>query len=82
MDNISEMQYSNLRKNYNSICDDILGENYYTMAMDVYVADDEISNDIKRKFKNQNDTIRYLKSLLFISCVVNFIQIVLYIVMK
>lgn len=46
---ISLLQYDNLRKHFQMMVDEILGENYYNMAMDVYDCDRICCEDIIRK---------------------------------
>ena len=43
------MQYESLRNNFNSMVDDVMGEGYYNMAMDVYDCDRICCEDITRK---------------------------------
>jgi hypothetical protein len=45
---ISLLQYESLRKNFNKMFKDVLGEDYYNMAMDVYDADRICCEDITR----------------------------------
>ena len=46
---ISLLQYESLRKNFKKMVKDVLGEDYYNMAMDVYDADRICCEDITRK---------------------------------
>ena len=48
-DEISKRQYANLRENFNKLVKDVLGDDYYNMAMDVYDADRICCEDIARK---------------------------------
>lgn len=48
-DEISKMQYASLRKNFNKLIRDVLGDDYYNMAMDVYDADRICCEDIAIK---------------------------------
>lgn len=43
------LQYDSLRKNFHKMVDDVLGKDYYNMAMDVYDCDKECCEDITRK---------------------------------
>ena len=45
------LQYNSLRKNFNAMVTDILGSDYYNMAMDVYEADKICCEDITKKAK-------------------------------
>lgn len=46
---ISLLQYASLRKNFSKMVDDVLGKDYYNMAMDVYDSDKCCCEDITRK---------------------------------
>ena len=46
---VSLLQYKNLRKNFSRMVDNVLSEDYYNMAMDVYDADRICCEDITRK---------------------------------
>ena len=43
------LQYDSLRVNFNSMVRDVLGSDYYNMALDVYDADRICCEDITRK---------------------------------
>lgn len=46
---IALLQYENLRKNFQQMVDDVLGEGYYNMEMDVYDCDAVCCEDITKK---------------------------------
>ena len=46
---IALLQYESLRENFNKMIDDVLGKDYYNMAMDVYDCDRICCEDITRK---------------------------------
>ena len=48
---IALLQYQSLRKHFNNLVSNVLGEDYYNMAMDVYDADRICCEDIARKCK-------------------------------
>lgn len=48
---IALLQYQSLRNNFNKLIDEVLGEDYYNMAMDVYDADRICCEDIAKKCK-------------------------------
>ena len=48
---IALLQYESLRNNFNKLIDEVLGEDYYNMAMDVYDCDRICCEDISRKCK-------------------------------
>jgi hypothetical protein len=45
------LQYENLRKHFHQMVTDVLGKDYYNMAMDVYDADRICCEDITQKSK-------------------------------
>ncbi|MCU6734931.1 hypothetical protein [Diplocloster agilis] len=52
MEKLQEMQYHNLRENFNEVVKSILGENYYNEGMDVYTGDAFACRDIINKFNS------------------------------
>jgi len=46
---IALLQYESLRGNFNLMIEDVLGKDYYNMAMDVYDADRICCEDVTRK---------------------------------
>ena len=46
-------QYENLRRNFNRLRKEVLGEDYYNLAMDVYKCDEIVCDDIIKKFKKE-----------------------------
>lgn len=46
---VSLLQYASLRKNFSNMVDDVLGKDYYNMAMDVYGCDKECCIHITMK---------------------------------
>jgi hypothetical protein len=46
------LQYESLRKHFNKLITNVLGANYYNMAMDVYEADRICCEDIAFKTKS------------------------------
>lgn len=46
------LQYNSLRKNFQKMVDDVLGNDYYNMEMDVYECDRVCCEDITRKVKS------------------------------
>lgn len=51
MSNIEQMQYDNLRKHFNEVVFEVLGEDYWNMAMDVYHSDIECCKAIIEEYK-------------------------------
>ena len=49
---IALLQYKSLRKNFAKMVRDILGNNYYNLAMDVYECDRGCCEDITYKFNS------------------------------
>ena len=46
---VALLQYESLRNNFNEMVTDVLGDDYYNMAMDVYDADRICCEDITAK---------------------------------
>jgi hypothetical protein len=46
---IALLQYKSLREHFGLMIDNVLGEDYYNMAMDIYEADRICCEDITRK---------------------------------
>lgn len=46
---VAILQYNSLRENFNKMVKDVLGNDYYNMAMDVYEADKDCCEDITNK---------------------------------
>ena len=46
---IALLQYESLRRNFSMMVDNVLGDDYYNMAMDVYDCDRICCEDITRK---------------------------------
>lgn len=61
-DNTKELQYDNLRYEFNNLVNKILGKDYYNVAQDVYQCDKECCNDIIRKFEQYKLEISLLKT--------------------
>jgi hypothetical protein len=51
---VSILQYHSLRGNFNKMVTDVLGDDYYNMAMDVYDADRICCEDITRKLTRKS----------------------------
>ena len=72
-DRLQQIHYKNLRYYYNSLIDEIMGENYYTISPDVMGSDKEAFEDMMYRVKYLKDTIickNIQICLLFIICVV------------
>lgn len=50
MDRIEEMQYHNLRTEFNYVTQEVLGDRYYNEGADVYTGDAFTCRDIIHKF--------------------------------
>ena len=50
---ISLLQYENLRKHFSQLISDLLGEGYYNEGMDVYTCDEYACRDLKSKLKRK-----------------------------
>ena len=49
---VALLQYASLREHFNVLVEDVLGENYYNMGMDVYSCDAICCEDIARRAKS------------------------------
>lgn len=68
--------YNNLRKNFNGLKNEILGQDYYNMGMDVYSCDDFAIEDILRKFRKLEFKSKMYKILFIISLFIIMLLIV------
>ena len=50
---VALLQYESLRGNFNSMVKDVLGDDYYNLAMDVYDSDRICCEDITAKVKRK-----------------------------
>lgn len=66
MDEIEKLQYENLRENFNKLSNNILGEKYYNMAMDVYEADKITCEDIMQRYKDMKDERFFYRRLVLV----------------
>lgn len=55
------LQYENLRKHFTNLHKEILGKDYYNMAMDVYECDKAICEDLAEQLKIKNKVKRSIK---------------------
>lgn len=53
--------YKELRKNFNKLTNEILGEDYYNMGMDTYNCDQETTDDILYKYKRLKKELKFYK---------------------
>ena len=51
------LQYNSLRENFHKMVDDILGKDYYNIAMDVYECDKQCCEDITLKVNSFRGTL-------------------------
>ena len=79
-DNKTKLQlthYNNLRKYYNKLIDEILGENYYTISPDVMNSDTEAYEDMIYRIKYLKKTIIYKNNLIYLQFIIIVIMIIL-----
>ena len=70
---LQQIHYKNLQYYYNSLIDEIMGEDYYTVNPDVMNSDKEAFEDMMYRIKYLKRTIKYKNvqlCLQFILCVV------------
>jgi hypothetical protein len=64
MERIRDLQYDNLRSNFNeNLVEPILGKDYYNMGHDVYQSDVCTTQDLKREFDKREKSIKKYKFL-------------------
>ena len=69
--------YNNLRKYYNKLIDEIMGEDYYTISPDVMNSDTEAYEDMIYKIKSLKETIIYKNNLIYLQFIIIVIMIIL-----
>lgn len=65
--------YDNLRRNYQNIIKEILGENYYTINSDNFGGDNESAEDIIYKYRKMKNDLKISKINNIILLIVVFI---------
>ena len=79
-DNKTRLQlthYDNLRKHYNELIDEIMGENYYTISPDVMNSDTEAYEDMIYRIKYLKETIIYKNILIYSQFIIIVIMMIL-----
>ena len=79
-DNKTRLQlthYDNLRKYYNELIDEIMGENYYTISPDVMNSDTEAYEDMIYRIKYLKKSIIYKNNLIYLQFIIIVIMIIL-----
>lgn len=61
MDKGEKRLYDNLRRNFQNIVDEVLGEDYYTINPDHFGGDNESSEDIINKYRHINKELKLSK---------------------
>ena len=69
--------YNNLRKYYNKLIEEIMGENYYTISPDVMNSDTEAYEDMIYRIKCLKETIIYKNNLIYLQFIIIAIMIIL-----
>lgn len=82
MDKIDKMQYKNLRQCFNTVVNNILGEDYYNMGMDVRQADQICTEDIINEFKNIKHDLKLYKNIAIMAICINFMMLAAVIYIK
>ena len=79
-DNKTKLQlthYNNLRKYYNKLIEEIMGENYYTISPDVMNSDTEAYEDMIYRIKCLKETIIYKNNLIYLQFIIIVIMMIL-----
>ena len=79
-DNKTRLQlthYDNLRKYYNELIDEIMGENYYTISPDVMNSDTEAYEDMIYRIKYLKKSIIYKNNLIYLQFIIIVIMMIL-----
>ena len=69
--------YNNLRKYYNDLIEEIMGEDYYTISPDVMNSDTEAYEDMIYRIKYLKETIIYKNNLIYLQFIIIVIMIIL-----
>ena len=79
-DNKTKLQlthYNNLRKYYNKLIDEIMGENYYTISPDVMNSDTEAYEDMIYRIKCLKETTKCKNILIYSQFIIIVIMMIL-----
>ena len=79
-DNKTRLQlthYDNLRKYYNELIDEIMGEDYYTISPDVMNSDTEACEDMIYRIKYLKKSIIYKNNLIYLQFIIIVIMMIL-----
>ena len=79
-DNKTKLQlthYDNLRKYYNELIEEIMGEDYYTISPDVMNSDTEAYEDMIYRIKYLKETIKCKNILIYLQFTIIVIMIIL-----
>ena len=69
--------YNNLRKYYNKLIEEIMGEDYYTISPDVMNSDTEAYEDMIHRIKYLKETIIYKNILIYSQFIIIVIMMIL-----
>ena len=69
--------YNNLRKYYNKLIEEIMGENYYTISPDVMNSDTEAYEDMIYRIKYLKETIKCKNILIYLQFIIIVIMMIL-----
>ena len=73
VNNIEKKHYHNLRKNFDSLVKLILGDEYYTMCLDVFNSDIEAFNDMVNKVNKLKYHLKMYKRLFYCMTIITLI---------
>ena len=74
---LQQIHYKNLRYYYNSLIDEIMGEDYYTVNPDVMNSDKEAFEDMMYRVKYLKDTIKCKNAQIVLQAVLIIIMMLM-----
>ena len=76
-DRLQQMHYKNLRYYYNSLINEIMSENYYTITPDVMGSDQEAFEDMMYRVRDLKNTIKYKNVQIVLQAILIIIMMLL-----
>ena len=76
-DRLQQMHYKNLRYYYNSLIDEIMSEDYYTISPDVMGSDKEAFEDMMYRVRGLKNTIKYKNVQIVLQAILIIIMMLL-----
>ena len=76
-DRLQQIHYKNLRYYYNSLIDEIMSEDYYTINPDVMGSDREAFEDMMHRVRGLKNTIKYKNVQIVLQAILIIIMMLL-----